>query len=147
MSSASNILLFYDGTEEARSALLRCAELSVALAARVDVVNVVDFADISARCAGMVSDVVLTQIEDEARRALREAIDELGLHRIVARGHLAFGGVLEAISRSIDLLQSDVIVVGHRTKSRLERWFGRRSLHLDLVDRAKGLMIITVTPT
>ncbi|QCP54849.1 universal stress protein [Trinickia violacea] len=140
------MLLVYDGTDEAKSALLRCAELSVALAARVDVVTVVNFADDNAMCGGMLSSAAMTQLEDQARSALREAIDALGVNGVVARGHVVFGGVLEAITRMVDLLQSDVIVVGHRTRSWLERWYHGRALHVDLVERVKGSMIVTVTP-
>lgn len=146
MSSFSRILLFYDGTGEAKSALLRCAELSIGLAALVDVVTVVDFVDKNAICAGMLTDVALTQMEELAHGALEDAINELRLNGVVARGHVAFGGALSAISQMSELLKTDVIVVGHRKPSRFARWYGNRPLHVDLVERMKGSMIVTVTP-
>ncbi|MFL9937334.1 universal stress protein [Paraburkholderia sp. RL18-103-BIB-C] len=141
------MLLFYDGSAEAKSALFRCAELSVALAALVDVVTVVDFLDANAICAGMLTDVAATQMEEQARSGLKDAIDELGLNGVAARGHVAFGRVADAISQMTELLKSDVMVVGHRTRTRFARWYSDRPLHVDLVERVKGTMIVTVTPT
>lgn len=146
MSSSFRILLFYDGTAESRSALIRCAELAVPLAALVDVVTVVDYVDTVATSAGMFSDVTAIQMEEQAQCALKDAIDELGLKGVVASGHVAFGQVADAISRIIELLGSDLIVVGHRTRSWLARWFSNQPIHIDLAERLKGSMIVTVTP-
>jgi nucleotide-binding universal stress UspA family protein len=147
MPSTSRILLFYDGTDEAKSALLRCAELAAALAAPVDVVTVVDFVDANALCAGMLSDAAVAQMEQQARCTLNDALDELGLNGVVARGHVAFGQVVDAISQTIKMVRSDVIVVGHRTQTRLARLYRGRPLHVDLIERLKGSMIVTVTRT
>ncbi len=147
MPSSSRILLFYDGTAESRAALLRCAELALALAAPVDVVAVVDFVDANAACAGMLSGLTAAQMEEQAHSALKDAIDELGLNGAVARGHIMFGRVTDSILRTIQLLKSDVIVVGHRARTRLARWYGDRPVHADLVDKLKGPMIVTVTLT
>ena len=146
MSNASRILLFYDGTTEAKSALLRCASLSMALSAVVDVVTVVDCIGTGAQTGGILSEVLVSHLEANARSALKDAIDELGVNGIFARGHVVFGQAADAISRMIELLSSDLIVVGHRAKTGFARWYGGRPLHLDLLERLKGAMIVTVTP-
>ncbi|WP_233889807.1 universal stress protein [Paraburkholderia flagellata] len=146
MSNYSRILLFYDETEEAKTALIRCANLSASLSALVDVVTVVDYIAASAITAGMLSGVLVSQMEEDARSVLKNAVDELGLNGVVARGHVAFGPTVDAILRMIERLNSDLIVVGHRTKTGLARWYGARPLHIDLVERLKGATIVTVTP-
>lgn len=147
MSNASRVLLFYDGTIEARSALLRCASLSVALSAVVDVVTVVDCIGTGALTGGTLSDVLVSQLEADARFALKDAIDELGVSGIFARGHIVFDQAADAISRMNELLSSDLIVVGYRARTGFSRWYGGRPLHLDLLERLKGAMIVTVTPS
>ncbi|MBP0594159.1 universal stress protein [Paraburkholderia sp. LEh10] len=139
------MLLFYDGTTEAKSALLRCASLSLALSAVVDVVTVVDCIGTGAMTGGMLSEVLVLQLEANARSALKDAIDELGMNGIFARGHLVFGHAADAISQMLELLSADLIVVGHRAKTGFARWYGSRPLHLDLLERLKGAMIVTVT--
>ena len=93
----------------------------------------------------MLSGVLASQMEENARSVLKDAIDELGLNGVFARGHIAFGTTADAITGMIEILSSDLIVIGHRTKTRLARWFGARSLHIDLVERLTGTMIVTVT--
>ncbi len=95
---------------------------------------------------GMLSDVLISRMEENARSALKDAIDELGLHGVFARGHVVFGHAADAITRMIEILSSDLIVIGHRTKAGLARWVGTRPLHIDLVERLAGMMIVTVTP-
>ncbi|BCG02608.1 universal stress protein A (plasmid) [Paraburkholderia sp. PGU19] len=145
MPNASRILLFYDGTTEAKSALLRCASLSLALSAVVDVVTVVDCIGTGAMTGGMLSEVLVLQLEANARSALKSAIDELGMNGVFAHGHIAFGHAGDVISRMRELLSSDLLVVGHRAKTGFARWYGGRPLHLDLLERLKGAMIVTVT--
>ncbi|WP_240057523.1 universal stress protein [Paraburkholderia azotifigens] len=145
MPNDSRILLFYDGTTEAKSALLRCASLSLALAAVVDVVAVVDCIGTGAIAGGMMNEVLVLQMEANARSDLKYAIDELNMNGISACGHLVFGHAVDAISQLLERLSADMIVVGHRVKTGFARWYGGRPLHIDLSDRLKGATIVTVT--
>jgi hypothetical protein len=45
----------------------------------------------------------------------------------------------------LEVLKSDLIIVGHRANTGFARWYGGRPLHLDLLDRLKGATIVTVT--
>jgi nucleotide-binding universal stress UspA family protein len=94
---------------------------------------------------GMLSEVLVLQLEANARSALKDAIDELSKNGILARGHLVFGHAADAISRMLEVLKSDLIIVGHRANTGFARWYGGRPLHLDLLDRLKGATIVTVT--
>ena len=145
MPNESRILLFYDGTTEAKSALFRCVSLSLALAAVVDVVTVVDCIGTAAVAGGMMNEVLVLQMEANARSDLKDAIDELNTNGIFARGHVVFGHAADAISQLLERLSADMIVVGHRVKTGFARWYGGRPLHIDLLDRLKGATIVTVT--
>ena len=91
------------------------------------------------------SEVLVSHLEADAQSALNDAIDELRVNGIFARGHVVFGQAADAISRMIELLSFDLIVIGHRAKTGFARWYGGRPLHLDLLERVKGVMIVTVT--
>ncbi|CAN7797042.1 universal stress protein [Paraburkholderia hospita] len=145
MPNESRILLFYDGTTEAKSALFRCVSLSLALAAVVDVVTVVDCIGTAAVAGGIMNELLVLQMEANARSDLKDAIDELNTNGIFARGHVVFGHAADAIPQLLERLSADMIVVGHRVKTGFARWYGGRPLHIDLLDRLKGATIVTVT--
>jgi hypothetical protein len=147
MHSFSKILLFYDGTSEGGSALLSCAALATAFAAPVDVVVVVDYVGLNAKAGGLLCADAMRTLEQDARSALTEAINQLGAQGVAAQGHIAFGNVADAISRSVALLKSSVVVVGHRARNRTRfaRWIGDRSVHSDLAERLPASTLVTVT--
>ncbi|MFM0501450.1 universal stress protein [Paraburkholderia caffeinilytica] len=145
MPSFSRMLLVYDGTDESQAALSRCAELSLALSAQVDVMSVVDAASANANSAGMLSDLAYTRLEEFGRHTLRTAIGKLADNGITAHGYLTFGHTVDAVLRHAAIFNSDIVVLGHRTRKGLSRWWGDRPVHLDLAERLLGSTIITVT--
>lgn len=144
MPDHHNFLLYYDGTPESRSALLRVTRLGYALDATVHVLSVVDIDSAVGYCIGYISDMACLQLEDGAKRALNEALEHLRESGIVARGHIATGNVVDSMTRFAGLLNADLLVLGHRNPRGLARWFGHPSHHAALVQRAKGRVVITV---
>jgi nucleotide-binding universal stress UspA family protein len=61
------------------------------------------------------TDIAYDRIESAAQLVLREALD--------MTGHVAFRNVVDSIVTHADLLNVDVIVVGHRTRRGLARWW------------------------
>ncbi|HZZ12850.1 MAG TPA: universal stress protein [Paraburkholderia sp.] len=139
------MLLVYDGTDESHAALSRCAELSLALSAQVDVVSVVDSISANANSAGMLSDLAIMHLEEAARHTLRTAIGKLADGGVSAHGYLTFGRTVDAVSRHAATFNSNIVVLGHRAQKGLSRWFRDRPAHLDLADRLPGSTIVTVT--
>jgi nucleotide-binding universal stress UspA family protein len=139
-----NLLLYYDGSPESRSALLRVTRLGNALAATVHVLSVVDIDSVVGYCIGFVSDMACRHLEDEANRVLNEALQHLGDSGIVARGHVAAGNVVDNMARFAGLLNADLLVLGHRNPRGLASWFSNLSRHAALVERAVGRVVITV---
>ncbi|KWA28573.1 universal stress protein [Burkholderia territorii] len=139
------MLLVYDGTDEAQAALARCAALSHALHAAVDVVTVVDPVTANAQSAGLLTDLAHHRLEEFARDALRRAIGKLEDDGIDARGFLRFGRAADAVAAHALTTRPDMVVVGHRASSGFARWWRERPVHFDLAERLRGAALIVVT--
>jgi hypothetical protein len=107
----------------------------------------VDYVGLNAKAGGLLCADAMRTLEQDARGALTEAINQLGAQGVVAQGHIAFGNVADAISQSVALLKSSVVVVGHRARNRTRfaRWIGDRSVHSDLAERLTASTLVTVT--
>lgn len=145
MSSLSRMLLVYDGTDEAKAALARCAALSRALSAEVDVVAVVDPVTANAQAAGMLGDLAHHRIEEFARHELQRAVGTLADDGIAARGYVRFGRPADAIAAHAVTTRPDLIVVGHCARTGFARWWRERPVHFDLAERLHGAALIVVT--
>ncbi|MGF6760283.1 nucleotide-binding universal stress UspA family protein [Paraburkholderia sp. GAS33] len=139
-----DLLLYYDGSPESRSALLRVTCLGYALAATVHVLSVVDVEAALGYCVGFISNIACLQMEGEARRVLNDALEHLEERGIAALGHVATGNVVDSMARYAGLLNADLLVLGHRNPRGLARWWGKTSRHVALVERAVGRAVITV---
>jgi nucleotide-binding universal stress UspA family protein len=139
-----NLLMYYDGSPESRSALLRVTQLGYALTATVHVLSVVDIGSAVGSSLGYLSDVACLQIEGTAKQTLDEALDHLRESGTVARGYVAAGNVVDSMARYAEILNADLLVLGHRNRRGLGSWWGHPSKHAELVKRAAGRAVITV---
>ncbi len=115
------ILLAYDGSEPARRALERGAEVMAAGAADLHVVAV-----------GRVPEYAETQDEvNEAReqaeayygKHLEEALAVLKASGVAATAHVAYGKPSEQILRLADEIHADLVILGAHAHSSLRRRF------------------------
>lgn len=139
-----NLLVYYDGSPESRSALLHVAQLGSALAATVHVLSVIDIGTAVGASLGYMSDVVCLQMEGDAKQTLNEALDHLRDSGTVARGYVGAGNVVDNIARYAQILNADLLVVGHRNQRGLAGWWREPANHAQLVKRAAGRAVITV---
>ncbi|KAG8152335.1 universal stress protein [Burkholderia catarinensis] len=139
------MLLVYDGTNEANAALARCASLSRALSATVDVVAIVDNVTANAQSAGLLSELGHQRLEEFAHRDLQRAVGKLTDDGIAACGHLRFGRAADAIAAHASTTCADMIVVGYRARTGFARWWRERPVHFDLAERLHGAALIVVT--
>jgi nucleotide-binding universal stress UspA family protein len=144
MLKPSRILLYYDGSNESRSALHRAADLARALDAHTDILTVANTELAIAASAGYLTEMAFVQIRDSTLNVLQDAIDRMEKHGISAHGHLAHGDIVSNISRYANLLSTDLLVIGHRTRSRLKRWLGWETVHAELLERCNGLAVVTI---
>jgi nucleotide-binding universal stress UspA family protein len=107
---------------EGRKALREGAEIAIAMKSE---------AHLLAICRSLLASSVpegvtpqLMNCEEEAARALLdEGVQKLKDHGISAQGALVFGDPLVHIPKTASRIGADLIVVGHRARGRLERWW------------------------
>lgn len=118
-----NILLCYDGTEAGRNALKEGAELASSMGAHTHLLAILRSSgiDLAAESLGPSH---LHDDQQAAMRILREGVDWLKSHKLDAQGQLVFGDPVGHIATCARTLGVDLIVVGHRHRSRLARWLG-----------------------
>jgi nucleotide-binding universal stress UspA family protein len=144
MTSSQRILIYYDGTEEARSAIVRASRIALALDAHIHVLTVIETSAAIVSTSGMLCEPTYVLIENRARDVLQEAIDHVTASGIKVSGHFAVGNVIERIAQHAEMLDADMLVVGHRRRYGLARWLGGAPTYSELVDRAQGRTVITV---
>jgi nucleotide-binding universal stress UspA family protein len=97
-----------------------------------------------AQSAGLLTDVACMRFEDAAREILQEGVDWLTQHGVVAQGHFAFGHPIDEITRLANELKVDLVVVGHRSRSGLSRWWMGAGNSL-LLDRLSCSILVAVS--
>lgn len=138
------VLLAFDGSAEGRAALNQGVELARLCDARVHLLSVLRIAAGNEYGEGLFS---LDDFEGDEVRHLRELVEE-GLTLIraegvdSAKGHIAFGQPLELIPQLARLIQADLIVVGHRHRGRLARWW-QSSVSRGLIDQVDCSVLVT----
>jgi nucleotide-binding universal stress UspA family protein len=123
MASYRKILLCYDGSREGRKALRCGADLALELKAETHLLSVVDMRSSIAQSAGLLTDVACGSFEKTARDILQEGVDWLTERGVRAQGHFAFGHPIDEIAALADELKVDLVVVGHRCRHGLSRWW------------------------
>src|SRR5438552_10813793 len=118
------VLLCYDGSDAARKALKRGAELAMLVNAQVFVLSVVSAsADSAAVAAGSVGTVCLVDQEADYQHSLNESLEWLRARGVASEGCLARGDTIECIVAHARRLQCDLVVVGHYPKPTGGRWW------------------------
>lgn len=144
MASYNKILLCYDGTREGRKALRVGANLALDLKAETHLLSVVDMRTSIAQSAGLLTDVACSRFEEAAREILQEGVDWLTERGVTAHGHFAFGHPIDEIANLANELKVDLVVVGHRARSGLSRWW-MGSGNTPLLDRVSCSILVAVS--
>jgi nucleotide-binding universal stress UspA family protein len=128
------ILLCYDGSAEGRKALREGAELAISMRAEAYLLSICRSMVSSSVPEGVTPELVACE-EDLARALLGEGVEWLEAHGLRAQGELAIGDPLRLIPEVAARIGADLIVVGHRPRGRLARWWSDSAQHtlLDLV--------------
>jgi nucleotide-binding universal stress UspA family protein len=116
------VLLCYDGSAEGRRALREGAHVALAAGAQAHLLAICRNLVTTASPEGLTPALLNCQ-DDLARSLLEEGVRklrELGVH---ADGALVYGDPLVEIPRAARRLKADLIVVGHRARGRLARWW------------------------
>jgi nucleotide-binding universal stress UspA family protein len=116
------ILLCYDGTAEGRLALLEGAELASAMRADTYLLAICrDMLTVSTP-EGVTPELVTCQ-EGTAQSLLDDGVARLRARGLGSAGELAIGDPLRLIPEVARRVGADLIVLGHRRRGRLARWW------------------------
>jgi nucleotide-binding universal stress UspA family protein len=116
------ILLCYDGSAEGRNALREGAEIALATRAETHLLAILRTMDGLAVPDGF-SEAYFRAEDEAAGKILAEGVDWLKERGLDAHGHIAYGDPIAEIPLMARELAVDLIVVGHRNRSRLARWW------------------------
>jgi len=139
------ILLAYDGTETGRVALRQGADLAKSCNAEVFLLAVVDLPTgmLMAESAAP-SGLPETQRQD-LQRILDEGVERLKARELQVESRLEFGVPAERITQVAEEIGADLIVVGHRERTPLARWW-RGSTGSTVLNQAPCSILVAILP-
>ena len=127
------ILLCYDGSAEGRRALRQGADIAIAMQAQTFLLAI---------CRKLphvfvpegVTPYLVNERHAHAQALLDEGVTWLREHGLAAEGELVEGDPIVAIPEMARAMDADLVVVGHRPRSALSRWWSS-SEEASLLDR------------
>jgi nucleotide-binding universal stress UspA family protein len=140
-----NILLCYDGTVEGRNALSEGAEVALSMHARTHLLAILRSSGADLKPAAPAPSHFHDEQQQVAMRILREGVEWLKARHLDAQGQLVFGDPLGHIVTCARTLGVDLIVVGHRHRSRLARWWSEDE-DATLMERAPCSVLVALGP-
>lgn len=142
MPSFTRILLCYDGSREGQSALRQGASIAQSFQAETHLLAILNNAN---WLQG--SDVTVTVPfdvdEHSAKAILQDGIEKLTACGLITIGHLAIGDPMDQIPLFSRTLKTDLIVVGHRHRGLLARWWSRQD-DGRLLDRVSCSVLVAI---
>lgn len=138
------VLLCYDGTAEGRRALRAGADVVLCMKSH---------AYLLAICQSLVSTSIPEAVtpelaaSDERRAAglLEEGVQWLRDRGITAEGSVEYGSAVDCIAETAERIGADLIVLGHRNRSRLARWWSQ-SDEESLLERVRCSILVAQAP-
>jgi len=136
------IILCYDGSAEGRNALREGADVALCMQAETHLLAIIRTAA-APTVPEAYGEAWFSHQESAAASILNEGVDWLRERGLQAHGRLAFGNAIDEIVRAAHSLQPDLIVVGHRQRSRLARWWSDGE-DATLLDRLPCSVLVAV---
>ena len=138
------VLLCYDGTREGRKALRQGADVVISMKSE---------AYLLAICQNLVTRAIpegvnpmLCEGEDSRANALlEEGVQWLRERGVRAEGKLEYGNAVDCIAAAADEIHADLIVLGHKSRGRLARWWSD-SDEQSLLERVSCSILVAEAP-
>ena len=116
------VLLCYDGSREGRRALRAGADVVIAMKADAYLLAVCQSYVTTAVPEGITP--TLVECDDQRANALlEEGVQWLLEHGVRAKGSLEYGNAVDCIAATAQKIGADLIVLGHKNRGRLARWW------------------------
>ena len=138
------ILLCYDGTAEGRNALRDGADVAICMKTETHLLAIIRSTTGRSVPEGL-TEAAFHRENEEAMQILNEGVAWLKERGLDAHGYIAFGDPIEQIDLTARSLNVDLIVLGHRKRSRLARWWSD-SEDATLLERAPCSILVAVGP-
>ena len=126
------ILLAYDGSPEYRAALRQGAEIAEFCKAETHLLAVITSSTTMPIAGGVNPSDLVNEEQREIRSYLEEGVERLRQRGIDARGRLGYRDPVDEITATAREIGADLIVVGHRRRNTIERWW-RKSTSKNLL--------------
>jgi nucleotide-binding universal stress UspA family protein len=140
----SKVLLCYDGTAEGRRALRQGADVVLTMKSEAYLLAICQSYIASAIPEGVTPE--LARCEDERAQALLdEGVQWLKDHGVAATGSLEYGNPADCIAETAGKIGADLIILGHKQRSRLARWWSE-SDEESLLERIDCSVLVAMAP-
>jgi nucleotide-binding universal stress UspA family protein len=136
-----NIVLAYDGSLDGRRALREGAELAAQFKARTHLLAVVKHSAGVAIGQGFEARGLAAAEVSHFQQTLDEGVAILKRFGLEASGHLVQGDPVSEIVKLAQSVNADLVVVGHRERGALARWW-RTPVSMSLLDKLKCSVLI-----
>ncbi|MGB9430349.1 MAG: universal stress protein [Gammaproteobacteria bacterium] len=136
-----NIVLAYDGSLEGRRALREGAELAAQFKARTHLLAVIKHSAGMAIGQGFEARGLAAAEVSHFQKTLDEGVSILKSFGLEASGHLTEGDPVAEIVKLAVSVKADLVVVGHRERGALARWW-RTPVSMSLLDKLNCSLLI-----
>jgi nucleotide-binding universal stress UspA family protein len=136
------ILLAYDGSPEYRAALRQGAELAQFCGADVHLLAVITSSSVAPIAGGVNPSDLVSEEQRQIQSFLEEGVERLRKRGIKAEGRIGYRDPVDEISATAREIGADLIVVGHRRRNTIERWW-RKSTSKNLLAVATCSVLVT----
>jgi nucleotide-binding universal stress UspA family protein len=137
------ILLCYDGSREGHAVLDDGAELALRLNATTHLLAVIRPNAGAVVAEALVGEAPFAEVSRATEEILQEGIAQLAAKGLKVEGHIASGEPVEQIADAARRLGADLIVLGHRHRGPLERWW-QNSVGSSLLDASPCSILVAL---
>jgi nucleotide-binding universal stress UspA family protein len=137
------ILLCYDGSREGRAVLRDGAELARRLHAAVHLLAVIRPNAGAVAAEAVLGEGAFTEVQRAANEILHEGIAKLHASGLSVQGHVVMGDPVTEIVAAAGRVGADLIVLGHRHRGRLQRWW-QSSVGSSLLEQAPCNVMVAI---
>jgi nucleotide-binding universal stress UspA family protein len=139
-----HVLLCYDGSREGRRALKQGADVVMCMKSEAYPLAICQHA-VHHAIPEAVNPMMMEHEDNRAQSLLDEGVEWLRERGVTAHGSLEYGNAVECISRTARRVNADLIVLGHKQRGKLARWW-TESDEESLLGRVTCAILVAMAP-
>lgn len=136
------ILVAFDGSPESRLAVDECSQLTVVSGREIHLVCVLHDPSPYLLAGEFVPEPALAVDRSRMNADLKQAAAKLGERGFSVTTHLEDGEPVDVITRMVDSLKIDLLIIGHRRSRRFALRWWRGSVDSMLIERVRCSILI-----